>query len=171
MKGLIISLVVLVVLTTMVIPIYGRGGKGGSNLRVIDANGLILGKVVGIEGGGRTANVSSTVGGELVIFYLIDGGVQGSTEIVFFETVDDCTGQAYTPDFGLELILTAVVDVDNSVYKVLDRDPGLFKSFTVESQLPRGSVCEDVSFFITNLLPATRLGDLSGFTLPFEYFE
>jgi len=50
MKGLIISLVVLVVLTVIAIPIYSKDkdkDKGGSNLRVIDATGLTLGEVVG----------------------------------------------------------------------------------------------------------------------------
>jgi len=171
MKSSITSLVVLIVLTVLTISTYSWG-KSISSLKVIDANGQPLGKVVGIEGGGKTANVASTVGGELVIFYLIDGGVKGSTDAVYFETVNNCTGQAYIPDlFGLKLILTAVVDVDNSVYKVLDRDPGLFKALTVESQLPSGDGCEDISFFLSNLLPATRLGDLSEFTLPFEYVE
>jgi len=42
MRRLLISLVVLVILPVMVIPIYG-GGKLGSNLKVIDANGQTLG--------------------------------------------------------------------------------------------------------------------------------
>ncbi len=68
-------------------------------------------------------------------------------------------------------MLTAVVDSDNSVYKALDRDAALLESFTAESRLSRGvSICQKAGLPVAkvNMLPATRLGDLSGFTPPFE---
>jgi len=68
-------------------------------------------------------------------------------------------------------MLTAVVDNDNSVYKTLDRDAALLESFIAESRLSRGvSICTKAGLPVmkVDMLPATRLGDLSGFTPPFE---
>jgi len=169
MKRLIISLVVLAVLTTMAIPVYSKG-KGGSNLKVIDANGLRLGKVVGAGFAGEEARVATTIGGEFVILNVARDFVSGTRLSVFFKLFD-CAGQGFiSPSLDL-LMLNAVVGVDNSVYKVLDRDPALLESFRVKSRLNSGVACANTAFDAINQLPATRLGDLSEFTLHFEYLE
>jgi len=167
MKGLIISLVVLAVLTVMAIPIYSKG-KGGSNLRVIDANGLTLGKVVGAGVAGEEAQVVTTIGGEFVIL-LVDRDRIGTLDFPHFKVID-CAGQAFLPATPGNLIIIGVGGVDNSVYKVLDRNPALLEDFMVKSLLRRDG-CDDIDFFATNMLPATYLGDLSELTPPFEYFE
>ena len=169
MKGLITSLVVLAVLTVMAIPTYGKG-KGVSKLKVIDANGLVLGSVVGIAGGGQIAEVETTVGGELVILHVSENKVVGTNVGNLRFKDDDCEGQGFLTDSGL--IITMVAGADSSVYKVLDRDPGRLESFIVESILnsPPGE-CSNEDFDSTNMLPATRLGDLSEFTPPFRYLE
>jgi len=151
----------------LTIPTYSKG-KGGSNLRVTDANGLMLGKVVGIGGAGELVAVETIVGGELVILTVTRIELFG-TNIVFFKD-SVCGGQGFITDETFEILLTAIGGVDNSVYKVLDRDETP-EDFTVESLLSFGAVCDDVSFFRTNMLPATRIGDLSEFTTPFEIFE
>ena len=168
MKRLIISLVVLVVLTVMAIPIYSKG-KGGSNLRVIDATGLVLGKVVGFsDDSGINPFVSTTMGGEIVILLVRPEDIfAGSTP--FFKLIN-CQEQAYFGGIDSNLTLTGIGRSDNSVYKVLDRDPALLESFTVMS-LARFGICTNQSFFATDLLPSTRLGDLSELTPPFEYLE
>jgi len=169
MKGLITSLVVLAVLTVMAIPTYGKG-KGVSNLKVIDANGLVLGSVVGIAGGGQTAEVETTVGGELVILHVSENIVSGTNVGNLRFKEDNCEGQGFLIDTGLKV--TMVAGVDSSVYKVLDRNPALLEFFTVESILhdPPGE-CSNQDFHSTNMLPATRLGDLSEFTPPFRFLE
>jgi len=172
MKGLIISLVVLVVLTVIAIPIYSKDkdkDKGGSNLRVIDATGLTLGEVVGAGFSGEVAQVATTIGGEFVILEVRRLNVIGPNAHVRFE-YDDCMGQGFMSQGSNSLMLIAVVDVDDSVYKVLDRNPALLKDFTVESQLIF-SGCIDSSFALTDMLPATRIGDLTEFTTPFEFSE
>jgi len=169
MKGLITSLVVLAVLTVMAIPIYGKG-KGVSKLKVIDANGLVLGSVVGIADGGQTAEVETTVGGEVVILHVSENIVRGTNLGNLRFKGPNCEGQGYLIDSGL--IVTMVAGIDSSVYKVLDRDPVLLERITVESILhdPPGE-CSDEDFESPNMLPATRLGDLSEFTLPFRISE
>ena len=165
MKRLIISLVVLAVLIVMAIPIYSKG-KGGSNLKVIDANGLTLGKVVGAGVFGEEAQVVTTIGGEFVIL-LVDRDGISPVHIPRFKVVN-CAGQAFIDPAPGNLIIIGVGGVDNSVYKVLDRDPALLEDFTVKSFLRSGG-CDNVSFFTTDMFPATHLGDLSELTPPFEY--
>jgi len=172
MKGLIISLVVLVVLTVIAIPIYSKDkdkNKGGSNLRVIDATGLVLGKVVGFsDDSGINPFVSTTVGGEIVILLVQPEEIfAGSTP--HFKLID-CQGQAYFAGIDSNLGLTGIGRSDNSVYKILDRDPALLESFTVMSLASFG-ICNNVSFFTTDLLPSTRIRDLTEFTTPFEFSE
>jgi len=164
MNRIIISLVVLVVFTVMAIPIFG-GGKRRSNIKVVDANGLVLGKVVGMASAGAEAQVATTVGGELVILRVSRVFISG-TELVSFK-VDNCAGQGFLPSSTTRFMITGVGGVDNSVYKVLDRNPALLESFTTESILLFGG-CDDVSFAESSMLPATRLGDLSEFTLPLK---
>jgi len=165
MKRLIISLVVLSVLTVMAIPIYSKG-KGGSNLRVIDANGLTLGKAVGAGTAGEEAQVVTTIGGEFVIL-LVDRDAISPVESPRFKVVN-CAGQAFLPATPGKLLLIGVGGVDNSVYKVLDRNPALLEDFEVKSFLRRVG-CEDRDFSDANMLPATRLGDLTEFTTPFKF--
>jgi len=113
--------------------------------------------------------VATTIGGELVIFEVRRLNVIGPSAHVRFK-YDDCVGQGFISTGSNSLMLIAVVDVDDSVYKVLDRNPALLEDFTVESQLTN-SGCSNVSFALTNMLPATRLGDLTEFTTPFEFLE
>jgi len=83
--------------------------------------------------------------------------------------LDDCVGQGFLTGTN-NLLSVAVVDVDDSVYKALDRNPALLEDFIVESQLIF-SGCIDSSFALTDMLPATRIGDLTEFTTPFEFLE
>jgi len=170
MKGLITSLVVLVVLTVMAIPTYGKGKGVTKNLKVIDANGLVLGSVVGVADRGATAEVETTVGGELIILHVSRNSLANNPTVfgLHFKE-DDCEEQeqGYLHDNGL--IITAVVGVDKSVYKVLDRDTASLERITVESILISGAgECVDTSFDRPDMLPATRLGDLSEFMPPFS---
>ncbi len=128
-----------------------------------------MGKVVGFsDDSGINPFVSTTVGGEIVIFLILPEEIFGGSTPVF--KLINCQGQAYLGGIDSTLILTAIGRSDNSVYKVLDRDPALLESFTVMS-LARFGVCNNVSFFTTDLLPATRLGDWSELTTPFELFD